>query len=59
MGLHIFGAILALAGALILFDARRLVKKFFDFGEENNATAGMKMVGFVLLVVGGIMMIGK
>ncbi len=52
MALKIVGAVIALSGALMLFDARRLVKKYFDFGEENNATNGMKIVGFLVLVVG-------
>ena len=52
MTLKIVGAVIALIGALVLFDARRLVKKYFDFGEENNATNGMKIFGFGVLVVG-------
>ena len=57
MLLKTFGAILTLCGALVLFDARRLVKKYFDYGEENNATTGMKGLGFFVLAVGGILMI--
>ena len=52
MFLKLLGVIIALLGACMLFDARRLVKKYFDFGEENNATTGMKVVGFIILVVG-------
>ncbi len=57
MVLKIFGALLALCGAFVLFDARRLVKTYFDYGEENNATTGMKVLGFFVLAVGGVLMI--
>ena len=57
MIIKIFGSLLALSGAFVLFDARRLVKKYFNYGEENDATAGLKFLGFFVLVVGGILMI--
>lgn len=57
MWIKIFGAIIMLAGLCILFDARRLVKKYFDFGEENVATNGMKIIGFVVCTIGGLIMI--
>ena len=57
MWLSILGGVNALVGTLLLFDARRLVKKYFDFGEENNATKGMKIVGFILIIIGGVIMI--
>lgn len=53
----IFGAMILLVGCFLLFDSRRLVKKHFNFGEENDATKGMKVIGFILIVIGGIMMI--
>ena len=57
MWFNILGSAIVLIGSLILFDARRLVKKYFDFGEENNATKGMKIVGFILIIIGGLVMI--
>lgn len=57
MWLKIFGALIMLSGLCILFDGRRIVKKYFDFGEENVATKGMKILGFVVSVIGGIIMI--
>ena len=52
MWLKVFGAVIALVGAFLLFDGRRLVKKYFDFGEENDATKGIKIMGFIIVVVG-------
>ena len=52
MVIKMIGALVMLMGSLVLFDSRRLVKKYFDFGEENNATTGMKILGFVVIVAG-------
>ena len=57
MWLKVFGAVIALVGSFLLFDSRRLVKKYFNFGEENDATKGMKVIGFILIIIGGLMMI--
>ena len=57
MWLDIFGAVIVLVGCFLLFDSRRLVKKYFNFGEENDATKGMKVIGFILIIVGGLIMI--
>jgi hypothetical protein len=57
MWLKMFGAVIALVGSFLLFDSRRLVKKYFNFGEENDATKGMKVIGFILIIIGGIIML--
>jgi hypothetical protein len=38
-------------------DARRLVRKYLNFGEENTTVLGMKIIGFGLVVVGGLIML--
>lgn len=55
--LNILGAILLLVGVLVTFEARRLVKKYFNYGAENVATLGMKILGFTVAVIGGLIMI--
>ena len=52
-----FGTVIVLVGCFLLFDSRRLVKKYFNFGEENDATKGMKVIGFILIIIGGIIML--
>ena len=56
MWLALIGSILALVGVIFIFDGRRVIRKHFDFGEENLATQGIKIFGFILTVVGGFMM---
>lgn len=41
----------------MIFDARRLVRKYLNFGDENTTVLGMKIVGFGLVVVGGLIML--
>ena len=57
MGLMIFGALIVLAGLCLTLDARRLVKKYLNFGEENVAVLGMKIFGFAMILIGGLIML--
>ena len=38
--IRLIGAILALIGVIMIYDARILTKKLFGFGDQNEATAG-------------------
>lgn len=57
MILQIIGALVVLVGLCIALDSRRLVKKYLNFGEENSAVMGMKIMGFVIIVVGATIML--
>lgn len=57
MWLELIGSIIVLVGVLFIFDGRRVVKKYLNFGEENLAVRGIKMFGFFLAVIGGFMML--
>lgn len=52
--LLIIGLIIAILGVIMIFDARMLTQKFFGFGDQNEATAGFKIIGFVIVIVGGL-----
>ena len=47
------GVILAVIGVKLIYDARLIVKSYFSFGDENEATTGLKIVGFLVLLLGG------
>lgn len=49
------GLIIALLGVVMAFDARILTKKLFGFGDQNEATAGMKILGFVFAIIGALL----
>lgn len=50
--LLILGLILATAGVILIYDARGISKKLFGFGDQNEATAGLKILGFVMALIG-------
>ncbi len=52
--LTIIGLLIAIIGVIMLFDARLLTKKFFGFGDQNEATAGFKIIGFIVAIIGGL-----
>lgn len=48
--------LIVLGGVILIFDARLITKKFFGFGDQNEATSGMKIVGFIIAIVGGLVL---
>jgi len=52
--LLIIGLIIAMLGIIMVFDARLLTQKFFGFGDQNEATAGFKILGFVIAIIGAL-----
>ena len=49
------GVIAAVFGVKFIFDARPIVKEYFSFGDKNDATLGLKIVGFLLLIIGALL----
>ena len=52
----ILGAILALIGVTLIYDARRITKTFFGFGDQNEGALGLKMTGFIIAIIGGFIL---
>lgn len=48
--------ILILFGITLIYDARIITKKFFGFGDQNEGSTGLKIIGFIIAIVGGIAM---
>ena len=48
------GILSLVCGVKFIYDARPIVKKYFSFGDKNEATLGLKMFGFLLMIIGGI-----
>ena len=55
MVLVIVGTIIALVGTIMVFDARHLTKKLFCFGDQNEATSVLKILGFFLGIIGALL----
>ena len=50
------GVIAIMLGVKMIYDARPIVKMYFSFGDENEATKGMKILGFIFAIIGGILL---
>lgn len=53
--LIIIGVLIALIGTIMVFDARSLTKKLFSFGDQNEATSGLKILGFFMAIIGALL----
>ena len=43
--------ILIMFGVIMIFDARKLAKKWFSFHEQNKVTKGLKVIGFIVSIL--------
>lgn len=57
MVVTVIGLVIMAIGVICVFDARNLTKKWFSFGDRNDGAKTLKIVGFVLAVIGGIVII--
>ena len=53
--LFIVGIILAMCGVILIYDARPITKKLFGFGDQNDATLGLKLFGFLISIIGMVL----
>ena len=53
--LMIVAIILVALGVVCIFDARVITKKAFSFGDQNEGSLGLKMLGFIIAVIGALM----
>ena len=54
--LLVVGVIMATIGTVMIYDARILTKRFFSFGDQNDASLGLKILGF-LIAIGGALLV--
>ncbi|CDA16689.1 MAG: hypothetical protein U0O04_02555 [Clostridia bacterium] len=50
--LIIVGLVLGLIGVIMIYDSRIITKKFFSFGDQNEGAFGLKVVGFIIAMIG-------
>ena len=50
----IISSLIALLGVVMVFDARVITKKIFSFGDQNDASMGLKMLGFIISIIGAL-----
>lgn len=52
--IKLIAALMILIGVILVYDARIITKRFFGFGDQNEASAGLKIIGFIIAIIGGI-----
>lgn len=50
--LKFIGSVILLSGVILIYDARILAKKIFNFGDQNEATSGFKILGIFISIIG-------
>lgn len=46
------GILMILMGIILIYDARIITKRFFGFGDQNEASSGLKILGFMIAMLG-------
>ena len=44
--------IVIIVGVIMIFDARKLTKKWFSFHDQNEGSKWLKIGGFILAIIG-------
>ena len=52
--LMIVAMILVAIGVVCIFDARVITKKAFSFGDQNEGSLGLKILGFMIAMIGAL-----
>lgn len=50
--IKLIAVVIALIGVTLIYDARSITKKIFGFGDQNEATGGLKILGTILSIIG-------
>ena len=50
--INLVAVIVILIGVILVYDARIITKKLFSFGDQNEATSGLKILGWLLAIIG-------
>lgn len=53
--IKLIATLMLLLGSILIYDARIITKEFFGFGDQNEATSGLKILGFIIVIIGGLL----
>lgn len=52
--INFIALLMALIGVVMIYDARIITKKMFGFGDQNQASWGLKILGFIIAIIGSL-----
>ena len=50
--INFIALLMVLLGVVMVYDARIITKKVFGFGDQNQAALGLKILGFLISIIG-------
>jgi len=50
--IRFIAVLIVLIGVILVYDARIITKKIFGFGDQNEAVSGLKILGWLLALIG-------
>lgn len=53
----LIGILLVMLGVIMIYDARKLTKKWFGFNDQNEGSKWFKIGGFILSIIGIIIIL--
>lgn len=51
---RLFGLLVVTAGVIFIYDARLLTQVWFGWGDQNEATKGIKILGTMVFFIGAL-----
>ncbi len=52
--LTVLGGLIVCLGVILIYDARPITRKIFGFGDQNEASMGLKIMGFIMTMAGAL-----
>ena len=52
--IKLIAILMVLVGVILIYDSRIITKKFFGFGDQNEASSGLKILGFMIAITGAL-----
>ena len=50
----LIGLLIVLGGVICIYDARVITINWFNYGDQNEATSGIKILGVIMSVIGAL-----
>ena len=54
--IKLIAVVVILIGVTLVYDARPITKRYFGFGDQNEGADGLKMWGYLIAVIGGLIL---
>ena len=50
--INLISVVVILIGVILIYDARIITTRIFGFGDQNEATSGLKILGWIISIIG-------